>query len=125
MLERMDGVILLPVPETVKFLWEMTGGEKVAAAAEMTALFQQAAGLVRRRECGMLVLDELCGAISGGMVSMDTVVDFLEERHPVEIVITGRDPGRELTDRADYWTQMEKGRHPYDRGMPARKGVEW
>ena len=44
---------------------------------------------------------------------------------PVELVITGRDPDPFFTARADYITKMKMERHPYEKGILARKGIEW
>ena len=44
---------------------------------------------------------------------------------PVELVITGRDPDPFFTARADYITEMKMERHPYEKGILARKGIEW
>ena len=41
-----------------------------------------------------------------------------------QVVLTGRDPAPELRDRADYLTEMRKVRHPFDRGVCARTGIE-
>lgn len=124
-LESMENVALLPVAEVTKFVFQMTDEEKRELAEKMAALFEQAADMVRRGECDMLVLDELCSAISTGMVPLERVTAFLDEGHAAEIAITGRDPAQTLIDRADYVTQMRKVKHPYDKGEPARKGVEW
>ena len=124
-LKDMERVALLPVAEVTKFVFQMTDEEKRQLAEKMAALFEQATGMVRRGECDMLVLDELCSAITTGMVSLDTVISFLDEEHGAEIVITGRDPAQALIDRADYVTEMRKVKHPYDKGQPQRKGVEW
>ena len=43
----------------------------------------------------------------------------------LEVVLTGRDPAPELERRADYITEMRKCKHPYDRGVAPRLGVEW
>ena len=51
---------------------------------------------------------------------------LLDRRPPsVEIALTGCDPGAEILRRADYITRMEKIAHPYDRGAPARRGIEY
>ena len=123
-LGAVENVKLLPAPEEMKFLFAMTEKERIQTACEMTALFVHAAEMALRKECDMLVLDELCGAVTEGMVPLDAVSAFLDEME-IEVVITGRDPDQSLVDRADYVTEMRKIRHPYDRGIPARKGVEW
>ena len=74
----------------------------------------------------LLVLDELCSAVSTGMVPLELVTAFLDRRPAeLEVVITGRDPAAELERRADYITEMKKIRHPFDKGVAARKGIEW
>jgi len=123
--ERFENVTLLPVPHTLKFIFQMNEEEKAQARAQMTAQFEQAAGYVRRGECDLLVLDEMCSAVSTGMVPVELVTAFLDEGHKAEIVMTGRDPEQTLQDRADYITEMCKRRHPFDKGTPARIGVEW
>ncbi|MCD8005299.1 MAG: cob(I)yrinic acid a,c-diamide adenosyltransferase [Oscillospiraceae bacterium] len=114
----------LPVPETMKFTFEMTEEEKERAWQETADSFDLAARL--GREADLLVLDEACAAISTGMLSLDRVLDFLDSRPPeLEVVITGRDPDPELLNRADYVTEMRKVKHPFDHGQNAREGVEW
>lgn len=123
--ERFDNVKLLPVPDKIKFIFTMTEEEKAQTRAEMTSLFEQAAGYVRRGECDLLVLDEMCSAVTTGMVPLELVTAFLDEGHPAEVVMTGRDPEPALQERADYITEMRKVKHPFDQGKPARIGVEW
>ena len=50
---------------------------------------------------------------------------FLMNRpNGLEVVLTGRDPGEELLALADYVTEMKKVKHPFDEGIPARRGIE-
>ena len=72
----------------------------------------------------LLILDELTHAWNHEIVDRDRILRILDERL-VEIVITGRDPAREFVERADYISRIEKVRHPYDRGLAARKGIEF
>ena len=113
----------LPKADTITF--ETTQEEKDALRAEMNELFDLATGYVRRGECDMLVLDEMCSAVSTGMVDLERVLAFLDEGHAAEIVLTGREPAQEMKDRADYITEMTKIKHPFDEGASARIGVEW
>ena len=119
-----EHITCLPVPETMKFVFAMDEGEKAETRAQMTGDFHRAAELAR--DADLLVLDELCSAISTGMVALEDVLSFLDSRpEGLEVVITGRDPAPELQERADYITEMRKIKHPFDRGVNAREGIEW
>lgn len=123
-LESLPSVNCIPVPETIKFVFAMNEQEKAEARAQMTGAFEQAVAASRNSD--LLVLDELCSAISTGMVPLETVLDFLDNcPEQLEVVITGRDPAPELQERADYITEMRKIKHPFDKGVNAREGIEW
>ncbi|MCI2106587.1 MAG: cob(I)yrinic acid a,c-diamide adenosyltransferase [Intestinimonas sp.] len=125
-LGRLPNVRLLALPEQMKFVFSMSEEEKAAEQIRQTDLFRRATAAAREQDANLLILDELCSGISTGMIPLDLVTVFLDNRpEKLEVVITGRDPMPELQDRADYITEMKKLRHPFDRGMPARKGVEW
>ena len=73
-----------------------------------------------------VVLDEILDAVSLGMIQQEELLAFLrKEKGRVEIILTGRNPGDEILELADYITEMKKIRHPYERGIAARKGVEF
>lgn len=125
-LSKLPGVTLLEIPEEMKFVYSMTEEEKRLESERQTALFEKAVALSELNGAGLLVLDELCSAISTGMIPVEQVTSFLDRRPPeLEVVITGRDPHPELQSRADYLTEMKKRKHPFDQGKPARKGIEW
>lgn len=81
--------------------------------------------LARTDACTLLVLDELCAALSLGLIDREKVLSLLDDHGSAELVITGRDPEEALTSRADYITEMKLIKHPYDKGMLARKGIEY
>lgn len=123
-LESLPNVNCLSVPKTIKFIFTMSEQEKAETRAQTSAAFAQATEVSRSAD--LLVLDELCGAISTGMVPLEEVLAFLDSRpETLEVVITGRDPDPELQKRADYITEMKKVKHPFDKGISAREGVEW
>ena len=123
-LEQLPNVTLLPVPEITKFVFAMTEEEKAQTRTQMGEILTRA--IAESRDADLLVLDELNGAISTGMVTLEDVLAFLDSRpEGLEVVITGRDPAPELRQRADYITEMTKVKHPFDKGLNARKGVEW
>lgn len=125
-LSLLPSILLLDAPEIMKFVFQMTPGEKQAERERQTALFDAAVTLTSRERAGLLVLDEMCSAVNTGMVSLERVTEFLDHMPAgLEVVLTGRDPAPELERRADYITEMRKCKHPYDRGVAPRLGVEW
>jgi cob(I)alamin adenosyltransferase len=74
----------------------------------------------------LLVLDEVIGAINGGWIDLQGFMEFLDKRpEGLEVVLTGRDAPVELVKKADYVTEMLKIKHPYEKGIKARKGIEF
>lgn len=73
----------------------------------------------------MLVLDEVFAAISCGLVDTDLVKDIIENNMNTEIVLTGRNPDKYFLEKADYVSEIKKVKHPFDRGVSARRGIEY
>lgn len=121
-LAQLPQVELLPLPEQVKFTFQMDEQERREASQRCRALLEVARE--RAKDCFLLVLDEACAAVNSGLLPLEELLDCLDNL-TCEIVLTGRDPAPQLLERADYITQMEPLRHPYQRGITARKGIEW
>ena len=56
---------------------------------------------------------------------MKLFVSFGRNRDHLEVVLTGRDPDQALVELADYVSEIRKIKHPFDRGIRARKGIEY
>ena len=77
-------------------------------------------------ECDLLILDELSAAYNMELVDHNMVHTLFEMRpKELELVMTGRNPAAYFLDQADYITEMKKERHPFDKGVGARKGIEY
>ena len=73
----------------------------------------------------MLVLDEIIPAMNNDIIPENYVLDIIKERpDDLEIILTGRNPSENIMDSADYITEMKKIKHPYDKGITARKYIE-
>lgn len=110
---------------TVRGFWKrMTDAQKARASADYTQLFSDVARLAM--DADLLVLDEIVSACNHGTIAEVAVTDFLRSKpEKLEVVLTGRNPSEHLLHLADYVTQMQKIKHPYDRGIAARKGIEF
>ena len=61
-----------------------------------------------------------------GLEPLEALLSLLDEAgEDTEVVITGRNPPQELLERGDYITEMRCLRHPYERGIGARPGIEF
>lgn len=117
---------LLDVPERVKFSWTLKQPEREEEQRRYAGMLEQVCAVLESEETGLLVLDEVCAALNTGLAELEGVLACLNlcREREIEAVLTGRDPPPELLERADYITEMVKVRHPYDKGVPAREGVE-
>ena len=123
---HVPGFDMMEAPELLKFVFQMTPEEKAAEAARCAKLLDDAAEKAAKEGYDLLLLDELCGAVTTGLVSVEQITRFLDTRRAgLEVVMTGRDPVGALRDRADYITEMRKVKHPFDQGGQAREGIEF
>ena len=87
---------------------------------------QRAKEAVSSGEWDLVILDEVCVALSFGMLSVEEVKELIKTKaQHTELVLTGRYCPEELFELADYVTEMREIKHPYQRGVMARKGVEY
>ena len=74
----------------------------------------------------LIVLDEIVFCLSHGLAVMEDLRRIIENRDKhVEIVLTGRGASEELMELADLVTEMRLVKHPYNKGVQARRGIEY
>jgi cob(I)alamin adenosyltransferase len=74
----------------------------------------------------LVVLDEITYPLTWGWLDLDEVLDVIRSRpEHVNVVATGRDAPAGLIDIADTVTEMRKLKHVYDRGVNARRGIDF
>ena len=74
----------------------------------------------------MVILDEVCVAVSTGLLSESEVVDVVVIARPEKcIVLTGRGATKGLIDVADTVSEITCVKHGFESGIPAQKGVEF
>ncbi len=93
----------------------------MAAAAMAKARELMAAG-----EVDILILDELCNAVYFDLVTEEEALSLFREKPAfMELVATGRNATPAMIDAADLVTEMKEIKHPYHKGIQARKGIEF
>ena len=76
-------------------------------------------------EVDVLILDEVCNAVSDGLLPVADVLELLRNRGATHVVLTGRSATSELMEEADLVSEIVKKKHPYDLGKMAVKGLDF
>jgi cob(I)alamin adenosyltransferase len=106
------------------FTWESTDLDETAAKGRHA--WEVARAKLASGDYDMLILDELTYSVSFGWVPVDEVVEGIVTRAPhTNVVITGRNAAPELIDIADTVTEMRMIKHAHEKGIKARKGIEY
>ncbi len=125
-LENLPGVTVLSGKCEKGFVKTMNPEQRKNVAEECLERLAQIRQLDQSGSYHLIVLDEALGAISTGSLCQQQMMDFLRQRNgETEIVLTGRNPSPELIELADYVSEIKMVKHPYTRGIPARRGIEW
>ena len=117
--------------ETLDVPWDMAGSledEKAIAKIriEISDVLKRLAETAEKGFYDVLILDEIVFCISKGLAELEDVKNLIDRRDSgVEIILTGRGATAELMELADLVTEMKNIKHPFDKGLPARKGIEY
>lgn len=124
-LKSLENVTVMGTKPIRKFSFQMTEEEKAEVRRVDAEQFSQVVDLIKDEDYNMLVLDECLGAIEAGLLDESLIVEFLENKpEHLEVVLTGRYPSDRLVELADYVSRVDKVKHPYDKGISARAGIE-
>ncbi|MBO7473862.1 MAG: cob(I)yrinic acid a,c-diamide adenosyltransferase [Ruminococcus sp.] len=125
-LESLKDSFVLCCRECNKFSFQMSDAEKEAVKYAHTAMLRLAEELINISKAELIVLDELLDAYNKCLIDTELADKFISTySKKVEIIITGRAPSAEWLDLADYVTEMNAIKHPYNNGINARKGIEY
>jgi cob(I)alamin adenosyltransferase len=106
------------------FTWESPDLDQSRGRA--VAAWELAAAAIAAGEHKLVVLDEVTYPINYGWIDGADVAEAIRTRPDhVSIVATGRRAPQALVDVADTVTEMVKVRHAYDRGVRARRGIDY
>jgi cob(I)alamin adenosyltransferase len=120
------GVRVLTGKPFTSFTPFMTPAERADALELHNRQIGEAIKAAQSGAIDLLVLDEACGAIRTGLLPENTLLDFLRNKPPqLEVVLTGRDPTPDLLALADYISEIVCVRHPYEKGISGREGIEY
>jgi len=77
-------------------------------------------------EYDVVILDEVNVAVAWKLLDIDEVINLIHDKPgKVELILTGRYADPRLVELADLVTDMVKVKHPYDKGILSRKGIDY
>jgi len=106
------------------FTWDskdISESEAIAGSA-----WDRAKEIITAGDHDLVILDEVTYPINWGWIDLVEVVETIRARpERVNLILTGRDAPEQLIQIADTVTEMVKVKHAYDRGVMARRGIDY
>lgn len=125
-LDQIPGIEVIHLPKSYGFYNTQSEEEKAETKQMYEELWKYALDRAKNGACDMLVMDEFMAADRYGLIPHEEAIQFLKEKpEGLEVVLTGRDPSDELLELADYISEVKMVRHPFEKGIRARKGIEY
>ncbi len=87
--------------------------------------FEHARKIINSNDYDLVILDEINVVLDKGLIPIKDVLDLIENHGKVELYFTGRDAPEEIIDKADYVNIVKSIKHPWQKGIKARKGIEY
>ncbi|AEF17689.1 MULTISPECIES: cob(I)yrinic acid a,c-diamide adenosyltransferase [Thermoanaerobacterium] len=125
-LKNIDNFKVFRFQSSEKFFFQMDENEKNVLRDEMHEAYKFIENVIKNEECDMLILDEIMGVIQNNIFSVEDVLKLMKEKpDTMEMILTGRNAPKELIDNADLVTEMKLVKHPFEKGISARYGIEF
>jgi cob(I)alamin adenosyltransferase len=116
------GIEIVPMGDG--FTWDSKDMEKTTQLAR--DCWETAKARILSGEYDIVFLDEMTYTFQYGWLDVNEVISVLRDRPDhVHVVITGRNAPPELVEAADLVSEIQKVKHPFDKGIRAQAGIEF
>ncbi len=81
---------------------------------------------VKKEKYYLIILDEICVAVSLGLIKKEAVIDILKKySNDIHFILTGRNCPDSIKNIADLVTEMKDIKHYFKKGKKAVKGIDF
>jgi cob(I)alamin adenosyltransferase len=81
---------------------------------------------IKTEKYDIIILDEINYAINLGLLKVEDVINLIKSKpDKLDLVLTGNYAKDEIIDLADLVTEMREIKHPFQRGIKAKKGIDF
>ncbi|AET68864.1 cob(I)alamin adenosyltransferase [Desulfosporosinus orientis DSM 765] len=106
--------------------WVHKGEHIEENVQEANKAFLRAEEILSSGNWDIVILDEILNAVWFELIPENSVLELLSRKPPhVELILTGRNASQSLIEKADLVTEMVARKHPYEKGIMSRKGIEY
>jgi cob(I)alamin adenosyltransferase len=106
--------------------WAKPGQDNAAHKREAAEALGFAAGVIYSQGFDVVVLDEIISAVSFGLLPADAVIRLMADKpEGMELILTGRGATAAMVENADLVTEMKSVKHPLEKGIMAREGIDY
>ena len=93
---------------------------------DVVAAIETISALLASETIDLLVMDEILISVRDRYLNEDILLQFIKNKPQfMELVLTGRGATPSVMELADYVSEIQKIKHPYDEGVVSRKGIEF
>ena len=104
---------------------KLTQSEVKKAKGFFNKIINKIANEIEQKHYDLVILDEVNLLVKKGLINKKEVVELIKNKpQNTELILTGRGAGKEIIELADLVTRCVKIKHPYDKKIKARLGVE-
>ena len=122
--ERLNDDKLEIIRAKCPFTWKSQ--DKAKDAQVCRDIWNEALKKITENIFNVVVFDELMITLQQGFLDISDIVEFLKTRNPdIDVVITGRNAPEELIELADTVSEINSVKHAFDKGLVAKKGIDF
>lgn len=125
-LRNIQNIEVIHCKKQFGFYKNLLDNEKLQAKQMYKDIFKTVLDKVKTNYYDIIMLDEIMAILNYNIISEKEIINFLNlYSDEIEIILTGRNPSQNLIEISDYVSEIKKIKHPFDKGVKARKGIEF
>jgi len=115
---------IIRIKSSSKFSWEMSANEKLESIEKIKMTLLETKKEINNYD--LVLFDEFLNAQSLDFLSEEEIIEIIKNKQKnQEYVFTGRKTTENLKMYADYISVINAEKHPYEKGISARIGIEF
>lgn len=121
-LENLDKIKLI---QTGRPDYIYKGKETKKDVEEANRGIKEAKKMIYEEMRDLVILDEISVAIEYNLIKEIELLNIIDKKpENTELIITGRNPSKNILKKGDYLSEIKSIKHPYEKGILSRKGID-